>query len=493
MTKNNGMKLSKETLSGLRDNAALQLPAQQYFDLPEKVLQFGTGVLLRGLPDAFIDKANKEGRFNGRIVVVKSTGKGSTTAFDEQDNLYTQCIRGIEGGRKVSLDIVNAAISRVLSAATQWEEILACATHPQMEIVISNTTEVGIVYVAESIHAMPPASFPARLLAFLYRRYLHFNGDTTKGMVIIPTELIPDNGSRLKEILLQLAAFNELDNAFTDWLHHSNDFCNSLVDCIVPGAADLTPGYEDDLLIMTEVYRLWAIETGSERVKQRLSFREADAGVVLSPDINVFRELKLRLLNGTHTLSCGLAVLAGLDTVKAAMNDAPMAAYMEALMMQEIIPAITDTHIRADAAIHFAGAVLDRFRNPYIAHQWLSICSQYTSKLKMRVLPVLLQYYERTAQVPARLSLGFAAHLLFMRGNGTYPISDEYAGWYKEQWQQHAPEALVKNTLSNTAVWGQDLTAIPGFAEQVTGMLKGLLAEGPAVYMNRIAAALTIS
>lgn len=487
------MKLSGKTLAGLYENNQLQLPAEGYFDLPEKVLQFGTGVLLRGLPDAFIDKANKQGRFNGRIVVVKSTGKGNTTAFDEQDNLYTQCIRGIAGGQKISVDIINAAISRVLSAGSQWEEIMACAANPDMQVVISNTTEVGITYVAESIDAAPPASFPAKLLAFLYRRYRHFNADPAKGMVIIPTELIPDNGSKLKEILLALCAFNELEAAFTDWLVNSNHCCNSLVDCIVPGAAAVDTGYEDELLIMTEVYRLWAIETNSEHVRKILSFSEADAGVVLSPNINVFRELKLRLLNGTHTLSCGLAILAGIDTVRAAMNHESMAAYIEGLMIREIIPAITDAHIRTDAAVRFAGAVLDRFRNPYIEHRWLSICAQYTSKLKMRVVPVLLQYYERSEQAPALISLGFAAHLLFMRGSETYVIQDEYAAFYQEQWQQQPPETLVKNTLGNKTVWGHDLAAIPGFAAAVTIMLCALLEEGAAAYLDRVAAKVTIS
>jgi tagaturonate reductase len=487
------MKLSKETLAGLYGNETLELPANDCFALPEKVLQFGTGVLLRGLPDAFIDKANKQGRFNGRVVVVKSTDKGSTAAFNEQDNLYKQCIRGIEGGQKVAVDIINASISRVLSAASQWEEILACAANPDMQVVISNTTEVGIVYVAESIYAAPPVSFPAKLLAFLHRRYLHFNGDAASGMVIIPTELIPDNGHRLKAILLQLSAFNRLGAGFTDWLNNSNHCCNSLVDCIVPGTADITTVYDDELMIMTEVYRLWAIETSSEEVKQVLSFSEADAGVVLSPDINVFRELKLRLLNGTHTLSCGLAFLAGLDTLKAAMSHASMASYMEALMIQEIIPAITDRHIRDDAAIRFAGAVLDRFRNPYIEHRWLSICSQYTAKLKMRVLPVLLQYHRRTGQVPALISLGFAAHLLFMRDNTADTFSDEYAGWYREQWQLYPPETLVKNTLRSQEVWGYDLTTIPGFAQVVTVMLKALQDEGAAAYLDKIAAEITIS
>jgi len=487
------MKLSKETLPRLNESDTLQLPATGCFELPEKVLQFGTGVLLRGLPDAFIDKANRQGLFNGRVVVVKSTGKGSTDAFGEQDNLYTQCIRGIEGGQKVAVDIVNASISRVLNATLQWEQILACATNPDMQIVISNTTEVGIAYMAESIFAVPPASFPAKLLAFLYKRYQHFSGDPGRGMVIIPTELIPDNGNRLKDILLELCVFNHLEDAFVGWLNNSNYCCNSLVDCIVPGAATIDAGYEDELMIMTEVYRLWAIETNSEQVRKILSFSEADAGVVLSPDINVFRELKLRLLNGTHTLSCGLAFLAGIDTVVAAMKKESMAAYMEGLMMQEIIPAITDLHIRNDAAVRFAGAVLDRFRNPYIEHRWLSICTQYTSKLKMRVVPVLLQYHQRTEQVPALISLGFAAHLLFMRGSETYSIQDDHAGWYQVQWQQLPVDLLVRTTLGNKTIWGQDLTAIPGFAAVVTIMLNALLQEGTAAYLERVAAEIAIS
>lgn len=487
------MKLSRETLAVLPDKANRQLPAGDWWALPEKVLQFGTGVLLRGLPDFFIDKANKQGVFNGRIVMVKSTAQGDTKAFVEQDGLFTQCIRGIAGGQQVAEDVINAAISRVLTASSQWQEILDCAANPDMQLVISNTTEVGIVYVEENIRQSPPASFPAKLLAFLYQRYQHFKGDPHKGMVIVPTELIPDNGNKLAGILEKLALFNQLEPAFMQWLTQHNYCCNSLVDCIVPGAADIAGDYEDELLIMTEVYRLWAIETDHETVKARLPFGTVDPGFVLSPDINVFRELKLRLLNAAHTLSCGLAFLAGLDTVKAAMSCEPMAAYMEGLMMHEIIPAITDRHIRSDAAIRFAYAVLDRFRNPYIEHRWLNICSQYTSKMKMRVLPVLLQYYERTGQVPALISLGFASHLLFMRGGASYSITDEFAALYQLAWENATPAQAVVNTLGNGQIWGRDLAAIPGFAQAVTVMLQQLEQKGTMTYLGRVATEITLS
>ncbi|SEW52650.1 tagaturonate reductase [Chitinophaga arvensicola] len=477
------MKLSEELLPRLHEKEAARC-----LHLPEKVLQFGTGVLLRGLPDFFIDKANKQGIFNGRIVVIKSTANGSTDAFAEQDNLYTHCIRGIADGKPVAENIINASISRVLNAASQWEEILACATNPDMEVVISNTTEIGIIYQEESIQASPPQSFPGKLLAFLYHRYIFFKGDVSKGLVIIPTELIPDNGHKLRDILLQLSAFNRLEPGFVHWLQYHNDCCNSLVDCIVPGAADIDTGYEDELIIMTEVYRLWAIETDSERVKRILSFHTADAGVVLAPDINVFRELKLRLLNGTHTLSCGLAVLAGLDTVKAAMNNPPMAAYIKGLMIREIIPSITDTHIRAEDALRFAEAVLDRFRNPAIEHRWLSICGQYTAKLKMRVVPVLLQHYQRSEHVPELMALGFAAHTLFMRG-GEYVIADEQAAWYRGQWAEYPPDLVVKQALSNSTLWGHDLSLLPGFAAAVAGKLKVLQEEGAAGCLEQVMAA----
>src|SRR3954463_11121058 len=111
------MILSRFTLKNIQ-NKDLVVPAESIFDLPEKILQFGTGVLLRGLPDYFVDKANRQGIFNGRVVVVKSTSHGDATAFEKQDGLFTHCIRGLENGRKVEENIVNASISRVLNAPT---------------------------------------------------------------------------------------------------------------------------------------------------------------------------------------------------------------------------------------------------------------------------------------------------------------------------------------------------------------------------------------
>ncbi|RYY14320.1 MAG: altronate oxidoreductase, partial [Cytophagaceae bacterium] len=269
--------------------SAASLPAPALFHLPEKVLQFGTGVLLRGLPDFLIDQANRQGIFNGRVVVVKSTDGGDAAAFDRQDNLYTVCVRGVDDGQTISEDVVCASISRVLSAKSQWAQVLQVATSPDLAVVLSNTTEVGIVLDEnEDLGATPPRSFPGKLLAVLHARYQAFGGAADKGLVIIPTELIPDNGTKLRGILHELAGRAALGPDFVSWLDKANTICNSLVDRIVPGKpaaaayATLTQelGYEDELLTMSEVYLLWAIE-GDERVRDVLSFQQVHPGVVV--------------------------------------------------------------------------------------------------------------------------------------------------------------------------------------------------------------------
>ncbi len=479
------MVLSKYNLKNVAA-AGVSIPEAGYFDLPEKVLQFGTGVLLRGLPDYFIDKANKQGLFNGRIVVVKSTDGGDASAFEKQDGLYTLCIRGVENGTKYEEDSINASISRVLSAKSEWNKVLECAHNPQLKIIISNTTEVGIQLVHDDIRRHPPVSFPGKLLAFLYERYKAFEGSKQSGMVIVPTELIIDNGKKLESIVIELAHLNGLDEAFIDWLENANRFCNSLVDRIVPGRPDeelkqsieSKLGYTDELLIMSEVYRLWAIE-GDEEVAEALSFARADKGVVVANDINLFRELKLRLLNGTHTLSSGVAFLSGIDTVKNGMDDAQVQQYISDLMQKEIALAIPYP-TTPEQTTEFARNCLDRFRNPYINHQWLSITMQYSSKMKMRVVPVLLNYYALYNTVPEFMATGFAAYICFMKAvkkegdkyfgrlqNDFYLIQDDQAGSLYSLWQNKPPARMAVSVLADTGLWGENLAALPGFAEAV--------------------------
>lgn len=467
------------------------------FSLPEKVLQFGTGVLLRGLPDYFIDKANRLGIFNGRVIVVKSTEGGDTTAFEKQDGLYTLCIRGLDNGKPVEENIINASISRVLSAPSQWNEILECASLPHLKIVISNTTEVGLQLVKENINQQPPVSYPAKLLAFLFERFRAFDGIPGSGMLIIPAELIVDNGKKLQSIVLKLANINGLGDTFIQWLQKENYFCSSLVDRIVPGKPEKDKkekwetalGYQDELMAVAEVYRLWAIE-GDNYVRSVLSFAEADEGVIIAPNIDLFRELKLRMLNATHTLSCGIAFLSGFETVRHAMQSNWMSSYINNTMMDEIAPAIPYP-VDIKAAREYGAKVLDRFRNEYIEHQWINITLQYTSKLIMRVVPVLKQYYQLFQSPPVNIATGFAAWLLFMRSTRKegdhylgiclgkeYPIKDDSAELLYNYWIKQKGELEIASIMGNTSLWGDDLHNLPGFSSAVSQILNQMLEMG---------------
>jgi tagaturonate reductase len=490
------MNLSKNNLEKIQ-LAGSEIPDKRIFELPEKILQFGTGVLLRALPDYFIDKANRQGIFNGRILVVKSTQTGDSESFKNQDGLYTLIIRGSEEDARIDNHVICSAISRVISASHQWNELIRAASNPDLQIVISNTTEVGIQLVKESIFQNPPDSYPAKLLAFLYERYRVFEGNRDSGMVIIPTELLTENGKKLKSILTELAEFNKLDRSFLEWLNLNNRFCSSLVDRIVPGKPSSSIklgleeqwGYEDELMSVCEPYRLWAIE-GDDLIRKKLSFHTADEGVIITDDITKYKELKLRMLNATHTLSCGLGYLSGFETVLSAMEDALFRSYIENLMMDEIAPSIPYV-IPEKEVREFGLKVLDRFRNPFLQHHWLSITMQYSSKMAARVLPVLNKYYGLFKKPPALISMGFAAYLLFMRpvkkesdkyygtlNNQHYLINDDQVTHFYGIWDEGSIDHVVSTILSNKKLWNEDLTQLPGFADSVTSKLKGFIRHG---------------
>ena len=393
------------------------------FPMTVKVIQFGTGVLLRGLPDYFIHRANQQNVFNGSVVIIKSTNTGGVDEFTEQDALFTHCVRGIYNGENVEESFINTSISSVLTAGSDWDQIIALSKLDSIEIVISNTTEAGMVLdEQDNIVNGTPNSYPGKLLVLLFERWKHFNGDSSKGWVILPTELMPDNGLLLNSILNQLATINNLPTEFIQWMNSANDFCNTLVDRIVPGKLDDSElkkleaqlGYHDNLLISSEPFALWAIESNKKSTIEKLSFAKIDDSIVIAPSIVKFRELKLRLLNGTHTFTCAIAMLAGFETVIEAMRDASFKKCIQGLIHEELAPCVVGDGISIDEATQFSNKVLERFSNPYIQHKWISIALNFEEKMHMRN-SYLMDTYANNHSGPAKyMSMGFAAFCIYM-------------------------------------------------------------------------------
>ncbi len=496
-------RLTRDLICTPAFQARADAPAPHFFELPEKVLLFGTGAFVRGFAAYFIDRANRAGLFGGRIVAVGSTGSGRARTFNEQGGAYTLCVRGFTAGRTVDEREIVTAVSRALSAQTAWRDVLACAANPALAVILSNTTEVGLVLDEDDAPARdPPRSFPGKLTAFLHARARAFGYDPARGVLVLPMELLENNGATLLGIVRELATRWALGEAFLTWLDDACRFCNTLVDRIVPGTPDEEElhalwkalDYRDDLLVVAEPYRLWAIEwppptrsAGDAVLRRLLAFADADPGIVVAEDITPYRELKVRILNGGHTLMVPVALLCGLTTVREAVADPQVGRFLRRVLFHEIVPSLD---VDPDRAHGFARDVLDRFANPFIRHPLRSIMLQATMKMGVRVAPSLLRYAEKTGAVPPSIAFGFACYLLLRREEllgrlpgGPLP-ADERAAAVHQYWQalpSTTPKALrrlVENLCRDEALWGIRLDKVPGYTEAVAGCLAQALHHG---------------
>lgn len=455
--------------------------------LPVKIIQFGTGVLLRGLIDDIIHKANLQGVYNGRIIIVKSTegNPEETKSFKEQNNLFTNGVRGVLNGEVKKYDYINSSVSGVLSAKSEWSNIKDIALSDAIEIIISNTTESGLTYVDEIISENSPESYSGKLCALLYARYKN----NKKGLVIIPTELLSDNGKIVRDNVVKMAVHNNLEESFMKWVVTENYFCSSLVDRIVPGRPDSETAelwneelpYEDKLKFISEPFGLWAIE-GDDKIKEICSFATVAPEVKIDKDITIYKELKLRLLNASHSALTAYALLSGFQTVYQAMVNNDFRLYAEAMMKNEIalgIPYKIDEQIKSE----FADSVLDRFANPFLKHYWKDIAFSYTNKIRIRIVPVIVNYYQITGSLPDKLIKGIACYLHLyqkaeMLGNdfvvktvtGSVKLNDEHIKTVKNKLAE-GYEAL----FSDDSLWGADLSAIPGFVDEIERQVNNIV------------------
>ena len=478
---------SKLLVSHRLTSSNVALPAPALLDLPERAVQFGTGAFLRGFIDYFLDEANRSGSFGGRVVALGSTASGRDIALNEQDGLFTLISEGASERGPVRDCRVIASVSRALSAQRDWAEVLSVARTAAIEFLFSNTTEVGIaIDDRDHLDAAPPPSFPGKLTRFLLERGRAFGYADDAAPVVIPCELIERNGDRLRELVLTLATRWKVEREFAEWISRAVPFCNTLVDRIVPGRPDDARrreleqmlGFRDDMMIAAEPYRLFAIEADPETLA-RLHFATADAGVVLTDDVTPYRERKVRILNGGHTLLASLGLLVGCHTVLEAVQHDLLGRYLQRVLFDEIVPSLAVPD--GDA---FAQDVLTRFANPFLRHALTDITLQHTSKMRVRVVPSVVQFAERRGVAPSSIAFGFAAYLLLLRDSRTETSTtcpalapDNERERVRDHWRHvsndsaEALGAFAAHVSADEALWQTDLSRVPGFVEQVSSAL----------------------
>lgn len=453
---------------------------------PTKVIQFGEGNFLRAFVDWQVQQLNKRNLFNGGVAIVQPIENGRTKELDEQDDLYTVLLEGKLNGKRIQSSEIVECINKTVRPYDDYDEYLSLAEDDNVKIIISNTTEAGIVYDSnDKLDDRPQRSFPGKLTALLYRRFLLGKG----GFYIIPCELINHNGDILRSIILKYADLWNLGNEFIQWITEKNEFYSTLVDRIVPGypAEQIDQiqnklKYLDNNIVMAEPFMLFVIE-GDRELEEVIPFREAGLNVIFTKDLQPYRDRKVSLLNGPHTSISVLGRLVGLDTVAQVMNDSLLYDFVIEEMQGEIIPTLD---LPKEELQEFANQVKERFDNPFIDHKLSSIGLNSISKLKTRLIPILTKYVNKYNMIPNHIALVLASYIyVYTLQTSIKPQDTEMVLGIFERLSKTSD--YVRTILASKVLWGEDLTEYSGLVKIITDDIHSIKNQGVRkVIMNQV-------
>lgn len=465
-------------------------------DLPVKILQFGEGNFLRAFVDWMIDKANESGKMNHGVVAVQPIAGGEFVydIFKKQDCMYHVYLEGIKDKQPIKEVRLVKSLVDVLNPYTQYAEYEKLFLSPELEMVISNTTEAGIRYEeGDDLSALPPKSFPAKMTALLHKRFTKFNGDASKGLLVICCELIEDNGSTLKEYVLKHAEYNKLGQDFIDWVNANCPFYDTLVDRIVPGfprenidevKAEL--GFNDNLVVKGEYFHVWAIG-GDSVIKEKLPLDKAGLNVLFMDDIKNFRAKKVRVLNGSHTAMVPVALQLGCETVMDAFNTADVEKYINRMVAEEVLPMIDEDPKELEA---FAAKILERFYNPYLKHYLKDISLNSISKWETRDYPTVYDNYKKEGKNAKLVTFSFAALLVLYSGKAkpafTPNDTPEFISFIQSTFNQGDIKAWVAGIVNNKAMWKENFAEVPSFIDEVAKGVESILNNGMEAALKEV-------
>ncbi len=468
--------------------------------MPERIIQFGEGNFLRAFVDWIVFNMDQKTDFNSSVVVVQPIAHGMADWLNGQDCLYHVNLQGKENGTPVNSLTRIDVISRALNPYTQFQAFLALAEQPEMRFVISNTTEAGIAFDPECRLADAPASsYPGKLVQLLFHRYQYFGGDPTKGMIIMPCELIFLNGHHLKKYIYQYIELwkDDMGNGyegFKAWFTDHCYVCATLVDRIVPGFPRDTIHdiqqkicYKDNLVVKAESFHLWVIEKAEnmtvEQMKEEFPAEKAGLHVLITDNEKPYHARKVTLLNGPHTVLSPVAFLSGVDIVRDACEHPVIGRYIHKVQFDELMQTLD---LPIDECKQFANDVLERFENPFVDHQVTSIMLNSFPKYETRDLPGVKTYLKRKGKLPEGLVFGLAAIITYYKGgkraDGTpvTPNDDpKITARLTQLWATGDTQAVAEGALAFDYVWHEDLNqTVPGLCTMVKGYLDLIQEKG---------------
>lgn len=453
-----------------------------------KVMQFGEGNFLRAFVDWIIQKMNDSGNYDGHVVVVQPLQFGRVSDLAKQDGLYTLYLQGIDNGEVVRTHEVIDVLDDFINPYTEYNKFLSYAESEDLEVVISNTTEAGITLDESDIdYSVTPKSFPGKVLTLLERRYEKFNGAEDKGLSFICCELIDNNGDELKKCVLALAKIKGHDAKFISWIENACHFTSTLVDRIVPGyprdeIEEITKelGYIDNSIVKGEIFHLWVLAK-EPHIEKIFPCDKVGLNVIYAESIKPYKQRKVKILNGCHTCMVPVSYLYGIDTVKESIDDDVVGKFAREFVFDEVVPTI---ELPKDQMVAFANSVFERYLNPFVRHELMSIALNSISKYWARVLPTVKDYYRINGKLPLHAMFSLASLIKFYggkRGEDTIALKDDpsYLEYFASLNAKGLnEEEMVKDVLAQTSMWGEDLNKFANMTEVVSGYLKEINDKG---------------
>lgn len=476
-----------KTVASVSLPSHVQQPQYDRNALRSRIVHFGFGAFHRAHQALLTDRVlNAKGGDWGICEISLFSGDTLMSQLRAQDHLYTVLEKGAEGNQPIVIGAVHECLNAKLDSLAA---IIEKFCEPQVAIVSLTITEKGycidpatgkldtqnprIVHDLEN--PQEPHSAPGILVEALHRR----RERGLQPFTVLSCDNIPDNGHVVKNAVLGMAQKRSPELA--EWIAEQVSFPGTMVDRIVPAATEESLaeiarelGVEDPCAISCEPFIQWVVEDNFVAGRPEWEL----AGVQMVQDVLPWEQMKLRMLNGSHSFLAYLGYLAGYAHINECMEDDAFRDAARRLMLDEQAPTLRITGVDLT---DYADSLIARFANPALQHRTWQIAMDGSQKLPQRMLEGIRVLIQRESRWPL-LALGIAGWMRYVsgvdeRGNPIDvrdPLSDKIRSLVESSSDTERVSALL--TLSE--IFGIDLPNNPSFVAAVSDAYRRIAEDG---------------
>lgn len=474
------------------------MPGYDRNRLIPRIVHLGFGAFHRAHQGVYTDILAAEHNSDwGYCEVNLIGGEQQIADLKQQDNLYTVAEMSADAWTARVVGVVKKALHAQVDGL---ESVLAAMCEPQVAIVSLTITEKGYCHspatgqlmldhpmiAADLQNPHQPKSAPGVVVEALARR----KAAGLAAFTVMSCDNMPENGHVMRNVVTAYA--RAVDAELAAWIEQHVTFPSTMVDRIVPAVTvdtldkieNLT-GVRDPAGVACEPFRQWVIEDNF--VAGRPQWEKAGAELV--SDVIPFEEMKLRMLNGSHSFLAYLGYLAGYQHINDCMGDENYRVAARALMLNEQAPTLK---VQGVDLTRYADLLIERYSNPALRHRTWQIAMDGSQKLPQRMLDSVRWHLAHNSRFDL-LALGVAGWMRYVGGvdeqGNAIEVNDPLLPVIQQAVQNSAEgESRVEALLAIEAIFGNELPQVALFTQAVKEAYQTLLAEGAKATVAKYAA-----